>query len=757
MENFTSILNNYLSPNNHIRVNAEQQLNELIARGDPNDLDYLFQALHTNEDNNVKLFIAILIKKVFDTCINDNNRSQYKQYISIRKVEIVNTILNLKSDLKTINFLVLILENCINLFENYNYESSHMNLHVNGGLNLENTQVEHPLRPDEIFKLIFNLYNLNKSQGNLEMTFQQLYISFKLLKFSKDWEGKNILEFAKVLSDFYTKIFQDFEEIMGGYFSFLENKTTMSDYERLQILIQYTKLYFKIAKHSVNFFIKEQRDKIMSLTFKFLYKTLFYLNQQLEGLAIPTDKRNVNFNTASTTTPQLDRNIFDCIFLANKILIKYTACFAKLDLQTLKNFADLFYIYISENTVFQNLISILRFNFSVGGEISGKGTNRISFPFQNTGGSASPTHKEKKFITDIIDFFKELLQLTSYDNWGDLILFKDCFSEDNVEISNYLTNEFFTMDRIQNLIVFSVKNCMTFRQDEIEMAFNDVEEFYTYYDTMTPQFDLREKSALLCRIIYDKHKKNLKDFHQNLENELVVLTQRDCIGEKLTFEERNLKCGLLFYFEALAYIYSNKNRSWKNWVRNVLLLPLKIEYVCDSNKEIFSTFLILRILMKSIDFKEINEVRSEIFITVYEFFIGLGNLQNYRNFNDSQDIQNHNYYFSLRKSINEEKLELINLLKLGCIDFFYAYFDDYFTKDFPVDFLKKSIYYICDMLKTMSSPDIHNKIIKTTIAILGKFPDEEIEQNFPYIFSVLMYLWNNTSNENLTGYKGKII
>ena len=42
------------------------------------------------------------------------------------------------------------------------------------------------------------------------------------------------------------------------------------------------------------------------------------------------------------------------------------------------------------------------------------------------------------------------------------------------------------------------------------------------------------------------------------------------------------------------------------------------------------------------------------------------------------------------------------------------------------------------------------------MAILGKFPDEEIEQNFPYIFSVLMYLWNNTSNESLTSYKGKI-
>ena len=42
------------------------------------------------------------------------------------------------------------------------------------------------------------------------------------------------------------------------------------------------------------------------------------------------------------------------------------------------------------------------------------------------------------FITDIVDFLKELLQLTNFDNRGHLILFKDCYSDDNIAISDYL-------------------------------------------------------------------------------------------------------------------------------------------------------------------------------------------------------------------------------------------------------------------------------------------------------------------------------
>ena len=612
MEDFTNILNNYLSPNHSIRSTAERQLNEFITREDPNDLDFLFQALHNNYDHSVKLFITILIKKVFDTCINESNRMKYKEYIASRKIEIINTILNVNANLKTINFLVIILENCINLFESDN---------------IENLNGHNPISPEEIFEYIFASYNQNKSIGNIEMTFQQLYVSSKILKFLKEWKHKSYSEFLKVLSNYYNKIFGDFDEVLQNYFQEIEINQGVnpnSNLGSLNMLTQYIKLYFKIAKHSVNFFIKEQRDIIMTLTFNFLYKTLYFLNKQKF------------LSECNQTHTKVNINIFDCIFLANKILLKYTACFSKLDLMTLKNFAELFYIYVSENTVFTNLMNILRINYT--GHLDSNSTQNASI-------------KEKKFITDIIDFFKELLQLTSFDNWGDLILFKDCFSEDNSEISDYLNNEFFILERIQNLIVFAIRNCMTLTRDEIEMALNDVEEFYIYYDTMTPQFDLREKSALLCRIIYDKYKKILKDFHQNLDEEIINLTKRDFEGNPLNFEESNLKCGMLFYFESLAYVYSNKIRNWTMWIQVVLLNPLDINLVCKTSKEIFSTFIILRILMKIIDFKELAGVRKEIFFKVYELFFNLGNITEINN---------------SKLTIPEDKFQMLLLESIPC-------------------------------------------------------------------------------------------
>lgn len=697
MEDFSYVLSNYLSPNSMVRASAEAQMNRILMRGDPNDLDPLFEALNKDYDPQVKLFLALLIKKVFESSIGEQNINYFTKYVVSRKAQIVNTILNLKADLKSVNILVIVLEKCMSIFN----DSNDPNL---GDFN-----------PEEVFQYIFQFYNYNKQNSNIQETFQGLYISFKLLKMLKTWE-KDKFDFQNIFSKFYDKICVDFSEILFSFLSILDKlnqnnlnnlNSTLSQTEinELLILIQYITLYLKIAKHSVNFLQKEQREKIMDLTFQFLIKVLFNLNFILQQGRILDTSYNLT-NSDKNIISEYNKNIFESIFLSNKILLKYTGYVSKIDIFTIKKFSDLFYLYISENSIFENIIQIIRMN-----------SNNLNTNKNNT-------YKEHKFITDIIDFFKELLQLTSFDNWGDLVLFKDCFCDDSIAISDFLIKEFFTEERIKILVIFAIKNCMIFHINEIDMAINDIEEFYIWYDTLSPIYDLREKAGLLCRIIYDKYKKNLREFFESLERNLLNLTEKEFQQGGLDFNETNLKCAILYFFENLTYLYFNKHRNYEIWVKKIFLQPLDLENFKNPNSEIFSKFIILRILMKTVDFKEISNYKPLIFDKIYNLFINLN------------QKANNNYL----------------LLKLGALDFFYAFFDDFYVKECPDDFLKNSIIHICDMLRNVSSPDIHNKIIKTTLTILDKFKDEEIEFAFPYIFPVLKILWENNWNDYEGGY-----
>jgi hypothetical protein len=693
MEDFNTLLLNHQSVDSIIRSNAETQLNAFLERGEPYDLDLLFQSLNKDYDNRVKLFLCILIKKVFDSCINQNNINRYREYIALRKGDIINTILNIKADLKSLNFLVLILGECLNLFKDFtsakDLTDNTTNVEVNNNFSFHSHSSE--FNPDEIFGYIFEFYNFNKSSGNVLETFQGLFISFKLLKYLKNWEDKDKYDYKKTMIMFYDKIIIDFSEILNSFLAIISNNTgnlSSEEYQNLEILSQYINLYFKMAKHSINFLLKEQREKIMFLTFEFLQKILFRLVSNSKNSSVITSSSNIFSNAVFV------KNLFESIFTANKMLLKYTGYVSKLDIATIKKFSDLFYVYISEQGVVDCIREMIRSN-----------------PNENS-------NRETKFLTDIIDFFRELLQLTSFDNWGDLLFFKNCYSDDSIKISDYLTKDFFTEERYKSLIIFTIKNCMGFRISEIELAMSDVEEFYTWYDTLSPVYDLREKAGLLARMIYEKNKKTLKDFYENLEINLLNLTDKELLQLSeggLNFEETNLKCSLLYFFEAMAYIYFNKHRNYKMWIERILLQPLDVKIIVNCNLEIFSRFIMMRLLMKTIDYKEVSEFRCEIFMKVYEIF----------------------------QMINNNKNNTYLLLKLASVDFFYAYFDDIYTREFPDGFLQNYILHACELLKNVSSPDIHNKIIKTTLTILNKFKDEEIEFSFPHIFPIINILWEN--------------
>jgi hypothetical protein len=607
MENFNKILADYISPNNIIRAEAEKQIQNYL---NPAGLDILFNSLSIQTNDQVKLFIAILIKNIFDTKLEENLPA-YEEYVKTRKADIVNTILNLKADIKTTKHLVLVLDKCIKTFET-NFPAS------------------------ELFDYIFDFYNQNKAAGNVYETFHGLYISFKLLKhYEKEFHN----------NFFYEKIINDYSEILKLFNENSEN----------EVLVHYINLYLKIFKYSVNFLQAEQRRLIMDLTLQFLYKVLFGQNITLK--------------------------LFDAIFIANRILIKYTGYCSKIDVNIIKRYTELFYHYVQNVQLYESLINIIRVNYS-------------------------NINKERKFIVDIIDFFKELLQLSSFDNWGDLILFKECYSDDQMLISDYLVKEFFTDEKLKCLIIFVIKNCLCFNPSEIDLAQSDIEEFYLWYDTLSPIYDLREKAGLLCRIMYDKYKKQLKDFYETLENDLLNLTYNNSDG--------NLRCGILSFFDSIAFIYFNKHRDYDKWVNNLLLNPLTMQ------TDIFSKYIILRILMKFIDFKEVVDYRISIFNKVFELFMMKG---------------------------GEDWL----IIKFASIDFLYSYFDDLFATEYPENFIKNYTYQICELFKTASSPDIHNKIIKTTVNILDKFNETDVQYVYPQIFPILNKLWQTGWTFNSKG------
>lgn len=692
MEIFVDIYKNYISADKNLRENAENFINNILNRNDPQDISFLLESLLSvdkSQENNfnsysseffhsIKLFIAMILKKIFESCIVEENYLAYRNHIVNIKFDIIKIILNLNSDTKTLNFLILTLEYLIVQFkEDFNHS--------------------------EICGLIFDFYSHSKTNNLTDPTFRSLYIFFKVFKIvsslNRNEENTKNSFLLNLIEDFCMML-KSFEEIIFSQNQAnipLENMRS----QQVEYVIKYINLFFKIFKHSVNFMNKHNRMTIMNKTYEFLYFILFKLNPSL-----------------------IDKNLFDAIFIANKILLKYISYVARVDLKIIKNFSELFYEYISNNQFYSCINIIIRANYSNYGEYS---------------------EKEKKFLTNIIDFFKELMQLYTNDNWGDLIFFKECYSEDSIKISDYLEQEFFTKQRYENLVYFIIKNCMFFTHADIEIFNNDIEEFYIWYDNLNPMFDLREKAGLLARIIYDRNKSHLKELFENLEKQLLQLCEKEnpeyfgynypsCI----TPDELNLKCGLLYFFESLCFVYYNKHRDYDLWINKILFSHFDL--LKKKKGEIFSKFIVIRILLKIIDFKEISSFKELIFNNMYQVFM----------LPIDQNI-------SINNNIMKFSEELL-LLKFAAIDFFFSYFEDIFTQNFPEGFLANFIREICYLFRHVNSPIIHNKLIKTSLNVLNVFKEEEISVAFNEIFPIIKDVWlSNYDNYTLNANKSNII
>ena len=61
--NLENLIKNILSPINEIRKSSEQELNNYFENMTISDLDFLFNQLIILKDENIKIYISILIKK----------------------------------------------------------------------------------------------------------------------------------------------------------------------------------------------------------------------------------------------------------------------------------------------------------------------------------------------------------------------------------------------------------------------------------------------------------------------------------------------------------------------------------------------------------------------------------------------------------------------------------------------------------------------------------------------------------------------
>ena len=448
------------------------------------------------------------------------------------------------------------------------------------------------------------------------------------------------------------------------------------------VLLELLIYYLKVFKHSDDFIDSIYSDKILNNTYEL---NAFILNNLIKM------DNNINNNINN------NKIIFDLIFLSNKIIILYISQVTTLSTQTLLKFAEMFYIFVKEQNVFNYIQNIL------------KNSKNIS------------EYMENKFLMDIIKFFYELLQLCSIQEFTDLKIFGNGFTDNAIEVSDFFRNKFWNHEKLQNLIIFILKNYLAFKVNDIIRGQDEPEDFYLWFTNSDFfQYDIRGKAGLLCRIIYDIYKKEIKDIYVSMENDLYNLTQKEYNllqnNQDLNDDQLNIKCALLSYYYYTDTHFSSKKLDKNKWYDQILLLQIDPNII-KKKKEIFSTFLIIYILTKINSYSSDSKISYNIFLRIMNVFL----------------CKDYDYL----------------LLDLSSIDFIYDYTEEE-THDIelPKNILNEYIIKICKMLENISSPDIHNKIIQTTNSLLRKVCDDQLNLNFPEIFPILQRIWQNKYNNN---------
>ena len=673
--NIETIILDFLSSNESIRKNADSLITSYFNSMSVSDLSNFYSLLKTSQNNNVQIYAAIYIKNYIEQKITSENRDEFIQYINTFKYDILNIILNGNLEKKTINLLLLSLCKGLSFFQ----------------IDMKNYyKVIY-----ELGTYIFQFYSeqKNNKNGNIDIT-KTLFACYKFIKYI-DKDMKNIQyenlynldkfntndefnldnsqdnNFERLNLNFYNLIVEDYDKI---YQTINDNNNINSD-----VIYEYIILYLKIFKYSLNYLKANNREKILEINYNLLISLFNKIN---------TNK--ISFN-----------NFFDIIIsLSNKIILNYLSThIIRITLSSIKNYSSFFYSFISDSNLFSSMENIFSSNKS-------------------------------KFILDIIKFLYKLIDLVyiSFPEYTKLC--KENTKNNFKEITDYIIQTLFTKENTKFILSFIIKNCFIFNDNEIYSAQESCENFYLCFTEYSSFYDLKTLSGNLCNLIYTIFRKKYIDIFQFFENNLINLTLKENqllqISQNLSGEELNLKCALLLFFYYLEDYYNLNTEQNTQIIEKIFLTQIDEEVIIKKGKEIFSTFIIIRLLTKIIttNFGQKN-FKKKIIEKIIQIFFS--------------------------NKIKE------TLIELACFDMFNEYIENEpmminnkkEANIFPKFFFQNYIIKISEMINKISSPELHSKILETTNNIINIMDKDELNLDFNIIIPFLELIWvNKCKNDN---------
>ena len=676
--NIETIILDFLSPNESIRKNADSLITSYFNTMNISDLSNFYSLLKTSQNNNVQIYASIYIKNYIEQKITSENRDEFIQYINTFKYDILNIILNGHLEKKTINLLLISICKGLSFFQ----------------IDMKNYyKVVY-----ELGSYIFQFYSeqKNNNNGNIGLT-KTLFTCYKFIKYI-DKDMKNIQyenlynldkfntndefnldnsednNFERLNLSFYNLIVEDYDKL---YLTLNDINNNINN----ETIYDYIILYLKIFKYSLNYLKANNREQILEINYNLIISLFNKINNNNEKISF-----NNYFN--------------NIISLSNKIILNYLSThIIRITLPTIKNYSSFFYSFISNENLFSAMLNIYN-------------------PDKN------------KFILDIIKFLYKLIDLIyiSFPEYNKLC--KENNKNNFKEITDYINQTLFTKENTKLILSFIIKNCFIFNDNEIYLAQESCENFYLCFTEYSSLYDIKTISGNLCNLIYTIFRKKYLDIFQFFENNLITLTLKENqllqISQNLSGDELNLKCALLLFFYYLEDYYNLNTEKNTEIIEKIFLTQIDQEIIIKKGKEIFSTFIIIRILTRIIttNFGQ-NNFKKKIMEKIIQIFFS-------------------------------EKIKE-TLIELSCLDLFNEYIENEpmiinnkkEANIFPKFFLKNYLIKISEMINKISSPELHSKIIETTNNIINIMDKDELNLDFNIIIPFLELIWvNKCKSEN---------
>ena len=704
----TTILE-FLSPDQAARRNADETITNYFNSMGINDLSNLYSILKSSTNNNVKIYISIFIKNFIDQKINSENMDQFIGYLNSYKYDILNIILNSNLENKTINLLILSLCKGLSFFQ-ININNYYKIIYELSTYILQFYINQKKIENKDVNSISKSLFICSKFMKYIDKDIKNIKLEniFELDRLESNKDNGNDMDtndnnkFELLNVNFYNVIVEDYDQLYNSIFNINNSNNDSINYVQL---LEYLILYMKIFKYSLNYLEINNREKILSINYNL---NLAIFNQILNNKNIKN---------------QYIKYYIDIISLSNKIFNKYLSThISQLTLNTIKNYSSFFYSLISNDNLFNTITDFFK--------LSDK--NNMNNIYS----------KLMRFILDIIDFLYILIDLV-YNSFPEYkMIYKNDKNNCNnnfKEIIDYMNKDFLQKDNIKNILLFVIKKCLIFNDYEIYIAQENCENFYLCFTDFSSLYDIKTKSGALCNLLYNIFRKKNNDIFKELENNLVSLTLKEdsllTMNQTLSGDELNIKCALLLFFYYLDdYFYLN-DKEGTDIVEKIFLSQIDINVMKKKGKEIFSTFIIIRLLTKIVSNSGKKNFKKNIINKIT------------------------NIFFS-----NEIKETLIDL---ACFDLFNEYIEMqpilYNAKNnkesesiFPEFFIEKYLIKVSQILNKISSPELHSKIIETTNNIINAVHKDQLILDFNIIIPPLKSIWqnkyiNNNSNFDING------